>query len=165
MSRGEPRPYPEASNAERVLTLGAVFTVVYGFISIFMWFNAGASLATLADITFIPLVAFACGVGLRVLGTFLTGFSDRTGIIALGDVAAFVIFAIIAIVTGSANDSSGSVGLAAVIGIGFGLPLVALLSVTAASAARFRRVRQAVFAFAFIFGLAGIIGYGSTFWN
>lgn len=165
MSDGGPRPLPAASDADRTLTLGALGAIVAGFIAAGRWFGAGAPPDLLADSSLFPIGAFACGVAVRALGAFLTRYSDRTGVIAAGDTGAFLVFALIAATTGVQHDSSGSVGLALAIGLSFGLPFVALLSSVSATAARFRRARGVIYSIAFLFGILGAVGYGTTFWS
>ena len=55
--------------------------------------------------------------------------------------------------------------LAVIIGVGFGLPIVALVSALSATTARFRPARRVIFAVAFLCALIGAIGYGAMSWH
>ncbi|TCJ28411.1 hypothetical protein E0W80_05450 [Microbacterium sp. PI-1] len=165
MSTSEPRLQPHASSAEHVLTAGAAIAVISGVISLVSWAAAGASLATFSSAATAAMSAFAAGAGVRALGGLITRFSDRIGVILLGDLGAVLIAAAVVLAASVLHDSSGSGTLTVVTTLGFLLPAVAVLSPLVALVTHHTRVRLVVYAGALSLFAASLVGYGALAWR
>ena len=165
MSNSEPRPQSPMSSAEHILTAGAAVAVIAGVISLVSWAAAGASLATFSSAATAAMSAFAAGAGVRALGGLITRFSDRIGVILLGDLGAVLITAAIVLAASVLHDSSGSGTLTVVTTLGFLLPAVAALSPLVALLARNAVARRVLFTLAALLFLVALTGYGASSWR
>lgn len=152
----------EPNQSDRAIALGSVLVVMAGAVAVITVAVSGIDPSSLLQM---PIAAFGVGVILRAIGVLYTRASIRPALILLGDLGGFSTVVVIAAVVGGLRDPSGAAMLGAVIALGFGLPTVVLASLLGSLAVSKPSLLRVIQGGAFVFGIASVAMYGTTYWS